>query len=354
MLPSLAAGEREPAADVLVGDVGREQALERPGERRRRRRVSVEQADRERVEHHVDRSWRHRAGPRRPRGGRDRRRAARDRDVAGHGAAERLEVCLAGERRVERLEAARRAQEQAAGVAAALLLQRDLGAQEVGPGPPELAERARLDPCQQRERGLEVARVALRGGGGEQALRTARRRRASAPRRARGRPRRPPIRRAPAPEPAERSSSAATSSSGAAAACARCQARRSGSSSRIGRLRQRAVGLASLARLRRAVDRRAHERMPERHRASSASRPSDSTASAAVSGIPSRSRRAPHERRVAERLRRGQEQQPPRVARQRRQPSPEALLDPGGQRQRRRQAEAAGELRRRQPARKLQ
>ena len=64
--------------------------------------------------------------------------------------------------------------------------------------------------------------------------------------------------------------------------------------------------------------------------------------------------RAPQKRKVADRFCRRQEQQPPRVAREPRQPPGEALLDPGGQRQRRRQPETAGELARRQPARELQ
>jgi hypothetical protein len=103
------------------------------------------QADRERVEQHVNRPRRNRAGWRRPRGGRDRRRAADDFNVAGHGASERLEVRLAGELGVEWLEAARRAQEQAAGVAAAPLLQGNLGAQKVDPGAPGLVEHTGLD-----------------------------------------------------------------------------------------------------------------------------------------------------------------------------------------------------------------
>ncbi len=168
------AREREPPTHVLAGDVRREQKLESPGECRRGGGVPVDQADRERIEQHVDRPRRHRAGRRRPRGGRDRRSAADDLDVAGHGAAERLEVRLAGELGVEWLETARRAQKQAAGVAAPPLLQRDLGSQQVDPGLLELVERLGLDACQQRERSLQVARIALGAGSGEQALRTVR------------------------------------------------------------------------------------------------------------------------------------------------------------------------------------
>ena len=89
------AGEREPPADILVGEVHREQKLESPSECRRRGRVSVSQADRERVEQHVNHPWWNGAAWRRPRGGRDRRRAADDFNVIGHGAPQRLEVRLA-------------------------------------------------------------------------------------------------------------------------------------------------------------------------------------------------------------------------------------------------------------------
>ena len=140
-----AAGEREPPTDILVGDVDREQKLESPSECRRRGRVSVGQADRERVEQHVNRPRRGGAGWRRARGGRDRPRAAGDFNVAGHGARERLEVRLAGQLGVEWLEASRRAQKQAAGFAAAPLLQRDLGAQKVDARAPELVEHPGLD-----------------------------------------------------------------------------------------------------------------------------------------------------------------------------------------------------------------
>ena len=145
MLPFLVLETESRPTDILVGDVDREQKLESPSECRRRGRVSVGQADRERVEQHVNRPWRGGAGWRRPRGGRDCRRAADDFNVAGHGARERLEVRLAGQLGVEWLKAARRAQKQAAGVAAAPLLQRDLGSQEVDPGAPELVEHSGLD-----------------------------------------------------------------------------------------------------------------------------------------------------------------------------------------------------------------
>jgi hypothetical protein len=78
-------------------------------------------------------------------GGRDGRRAAGDFDVAGQRAPERLEVGLAGKLGVDRLKATGGGQKQAAGIAAASLLHRDLGLQEVDSGAPELVERVRLD-----------------------------------------------------------------------------------------------------------------------------------------------------------------------------------------------------------------
>src|SRR4051812_39850684 len=168
------AGGREPATEILVGGLHLDEKLESPRECRRRDGESVSQADRERVEQHINRPWRNGAGRRRPRGGRDRRRAADDIDVAGHGARERLEVRLAGQLGVEWLEAARRAHKQAAGVAAAPLLQRDLAPQKVDARAPELVEHTGLEAYQQPERSLQIARITLRASRREQALRTVR------------------------------------------------------------------------------------------------------------------------------------------------------------------------------------
>src|SRR6476660_10653271 len=65
-------------------------------------------------------------------------------------------------------------------------------------------------------------------------------------------------------------------------------------------------------------------------------------------------RGAPQKRRVTDRLSGGQEEEPMRVAWEAREPPAEALLDPGRQRQRRRQVESARELRGSQPTRELQ
>ena len=93
---------------------------------------------------------------------------------------------------------------------------------------------------------------------------------------------------------------------------ARCQARRSGSSSG-------SVASASARWTRGApaaggpVDRRANQRVAEHHAGERVNSPSDSTVSAADSGIPSRSSRAPHQRRIADRVGCRHQQQTPRI-----------------------------------------
>src|SRR5690348_11503893 len=64
--------------------------------------------------------------------------------------------------------------------------------------------------------------------------------------------------------------------------------------------------------------------------------------------------RAPEKRGIAERLCRREQQQPSRIAWEPRQPPSEVPLDPGGERERRWQAESAAELGRREPARELE
>src|ERR1700751_4711606 len=65
-------------------------------------------------------------------------------------------------------------------------------------------------------------------------------------------------------------------------------------------------------------------------------------------------RGAPQKRRVTDRLSGGQKEELTRVAWEPREPPAEALLDPSGQRQGRRQVESARELRGSQPAWELQ
>ena len=121
-------GEREPAAGFVVGDVQSEKQLECAGKRRCGRCVSVRQPHRERVEQDVDRTRRLGTGGRCARGLGGLQHTAGDIQVIGHRGAERLEVRLACQVGVERLEASGCAHEQPAGIAAASLLQRDLPA----------------------------------------------------------------------------------------------------------------------------------------------------------------------------------------------------------------------------------
>ena len=107
------------------------------------------------------------------------------------------------------------------------------------------------------------------------------------------------------------SSSAATSSSGPLAAWARCQARRSASTRRIGDLGQRAVRLPAFLGRRRPVDRRAHQRMPEGDPCwPSAAGPRTRAGSTASIGDAEPSRGTADQCRVAGRLDRGDQQQP--------------------------------------------
>ena len=82
--------------------------------------------------------------------------------------------------------------------------------------------------------------------------------------------------------------------------------------------------------------------------------PAASAGGAASSPMPSSLGRTPQQHRIADRLRRRDQQQPPRLRRQRRQPAPEAFLDAARQRGGVGQPEPARQLRRRQPARQLQ
>ena len=156
--------------------------------------------------------------------------AAAHQAVGGEGRRERVEVGLARERRIQRLEPPGRLEQQRRSVAAARHREGDLRVQQLGAGLLELVQRSRLRDRQQPQRrvgraGLVLAlaatsaRCARRlGSGVSSAARSWNAAPAARPPRARARP-------------AERSSSAATSSSSPAVACARCQARRSGSTS---------------------------------------------------------------------------------------------------------------------------
>ena len=165
-------GEPERAVGFFVADLQGEKQLECSRQGGRGGWVAVRQPQRERVEQDVDRTRRLRRGRRGARGLGGFQDAAGDLEVVGHRGPERLQVCLAGQAGVERLETSGRAHEQPAGVAAASLLQRDLSAQEVDAGSLELVERSSLNCHQQAERVVKRAGVALCRGSDEQALGT--------------------------------------------------------------------------------------------------------------------------------------------------------------------------------------
>jgi hypothetical protein len=122
----------------------------------------------------------------------------------------------------------------------------------------------------------------------------------------------------------------------------------------VGRLGQRLVDTPALLRNRRAVHRRAHQRMAEAHlrpevdKARLSRRRLGTGVDAQVRG------RSLHQQRVADRVCRGDEEQRPRRGRQRGHLPLEALLDLARQRRPIGQPEPARELGRRPPARQLQ
>ena len=122
----------------------------------------------------------------------------------------------------------------------------------------------------------------------------------------------------------------------------------------VGRLGERAVDALALLRRGRAVDRGAHERMPEAHLRAELDQARRRRRRRRVGRDPERGRRPPHQQRIADRLGRRDEQQQPRRRRQRRQPLPEALLDAARQRRAVGQPEPARQLRGRPAARQLQ
>ena len=119
----------------------------------------------------------------------------------------------------------------------------------------------------------------------------------------------------------------------------------------IGRCRQSLMRTPPLFGRRRAVDRRAQEGVAKGHpgaeRRAGPPLPQAPPPRAEIEALG----RPPQQRRIADRLGRGDEQQPLALGGQAFHPLPEALLDPARQRQRGRQREAACQLRRRQPVR---
>ena len=254
---------------------------------------------------------------------------------------------------VERRVAVGRAHEQPRSVAAASLVIGDLPAQALDLGGAPRVQRACLDRDQQSQRIVERAGVALRPGRREQAPRTVggfgrQRRRALEERGRRGHPPRAWAR------PADRSSSQATSSSGPRRRVRAVPGAAVGIRFRIGDLCERAVHVLSFLERRRPVGRRAHQRMTEPHAGTELDQASLDRGRCSLSPDSQALGGAPYERGVADRIRRGEPQEAPRLAGQGVEPSPEALLDSPRERHRAREPEAARQLRRRHAPRQLQ
>jgi hypothetical protein len=122
----------------------------------------------------------------------------------------------------------------------------------------------------------------------------------------------------------------------------------------IGRLRQCLMGLAAFARGGRPVDRRTDEWMTKGHLDTEFHQPLGLGGIGGLGLDPEPVRRPPQQRRVAERLRCREQQQPARGQGKRRQPPREAVLDATGQRREAWYPEPARQLRRRQPPRQFQ
>ena len=94
--------------------------------------------------------------------------------------------------------------------------------------------------------------------------------------------------------------------------------------------------------------------MPKAHLRADVQQPGSRRRLERSAGDPQPRRGAPHQRRVADRFRRRDQEQQPSLMRQLLEPPQEALLDPARERQQLRQPEPAGQLRRREPSRQLQ
>ena len=115
----------------------------------------------------------------------------------------------------------------------------------------------------------------------------------------------------------------------------------------VGRLRQHPVRIPPLLGRRRQVNGRAHQRVAKPHPRPDLEQPSRLRGLQRCGRHAERPSRPPQERRIAGRLRRRHQQQPPGALGQSIDPRQEALLNPAFQRQRPRQPEPAGQLSRR-------
>ena len=265
----------------------------------------------------------------------------------------RVEVRVAREADVERLELPRGLEQQQRRLAAAVLGERDLGLEQIQAGPPELVERPGLRGREQLASHVERSRPQAGLGGRERSV---------------GPPR----------GIARQRDRALQERSGGGQAAARLRPdgralelqgdllvgsrRRSGQMPGtavrvdvpIGLLRQCEMDRPAFLRPRRPVDGRARQRVTEPRLLADREQP------ARLDVIGGRRRdaelrgRAPEQQRIAERLRRREQQQAPRVVGVRLELPDEALLDPSRETLRAQQPEAARQLRRREASRQLE
>jgi hypothetical protein len=153
-----------PALDFA--DLGVLEQLQRPGQRRRRCRVTLSEAERERVEQHVhgaSRAGSGKHGARRVGGLPQAGRVARP-----YRRPEGLEVGGPGQGHLPVLIAARRADQEFSRITAATLVESDLSAQMLRFSRLRLVERVGVGDGEQPERGVELTGVAFGPRGREQ------------------------------------------------------------------------------------------------------------------------------------------------------------------------------------------
>ena len=262
-----------------------------------------------------------------------------------------VQIRLAGQRRVEPLEPPRGGEQERGRVLAAVHGERDLGTQQRHAGSLQLVQRPGLRGREQCQRGLGRAGLLL-------GLRS--RQRASRPAgrvhgqvcgalQERGRRGESTARLRPPGGALELRRDLLVRPCGGArpVPCAAI-----GIGLGIGDRGQRPVRAPAFLRRRRAVGRRAYERVAEAHQGAELAQARGRVRGRRVDAQPSG--RLEHQRRVADRLGRRDQHQPPGVVRQRLDPPPEAVLDPPGQRSCPGEAEPARQSGGRDLARELQ
>ena len=222
-----------------------------------------------------------------------------------HRRRDRLEMRLASHRRVERLEAPGGIEQQGRSVAAARAGERDLRAQPLQPRALKLVERSELGGGQQVERRVRRRRVELRLRGGQGAPAPIRRigcqlRRARQERRSRGGA---PTGPGPVGRALQLGGHRLVNTHRRVSTMPRPAI---GIGIRIGRLRQRPMRISPLGRGRRPVHRGSHQRMPEADTGSDLDELRVFSRGERASVDAECLSSAPDERRVTQRLGRGQ------------------------------------------------